>query len=225
MSLFATTAHDLRPVKTDQLRRLPPRRRCASAHPLSVSQPCGPGLCRDAESFPFLFSSQTVTTTHDYSNSPSRTIMTTLSDEPQIIHYLDTTRPMSIDLSLELERQLEAESLPNSPNPPRPQSLDVNVLVNLVTQLRLSLAETTRERDTLAEKFAEAQTREEGMRETLEHVTDKCIRMENELEIASGKQKDSEETITMLRSKLEESRCVGAFELRRSHSLISATFL
>ena len=66
--------------------------------------------------------------------------MTTLSDEPQIIHYLDTTRPMSIDLSLELERQLEAESLPNSPNPPRPQSLDVNVLVNLVTQLRLSLA-------------------------------------------------------------------------------------
>ncbi|KAI1796550.1 hypothetical protein LXA43DRAFT_986003 [Ganoderma leucocontextum] len=129
-----------------------------------------------------------------------------LPDEPQIILNSDTTRPMSIDLSLELERQLEAESLPNSPNPPRPPSLDASVLATIVTHLRQSLAETTKERDTLAEKLAEAQTRDEGMRDTLEHVTDKCIRMENDLEIASNQQKENEETIAMLRSKVEESR-------------------
>ncbi|PIL25056.1 hypothetical protein GSI_12945 [Ganoderma sinense ZZ0214-1] len=126
------------------------------------------------------------------------------SDEPTLTS--DTTRPMSIDLSLELERQLEAESVPNSPNPPRPPSLDATVLATIVTHLRHSLAETTRERDTLAEKLAEAQTREEGMRDTLEHVTDKCIKMENDLEVASNRQKEDEETIAMLRSKLEESR-------------------
>lgn len=115
---------------------------------------------------------------------------------------------MSIDLSLELERQLEAESVPNSPNPPRPQSLDPTVLATIVTHLRQSLAEITKERDTLAEKLAEAQPREEGMRDTLEHVTDKCIRMENDLEVASNRHKEDEETIAMLRSKLEESRCV-----------------
>ncbi|TFK91743.1 hypothetical protein K466DRAFT_482138 [Polyporus arcularius HHB13444] len=126
--------------------------------------------------------------------------------EPQIFLMSDSHRPSSIDLSLELERELDAESLPNSPNPPRPQSLDTNVLASIVTQLRLSLAETTKERDTLAEKLAEAQTREEGMRETLEHVTDKCIRMENDLELAANQRKEDEETIAMLRSKVEESR-------------------
>ncbi|RPD64302.1 hypothetical protein L226DRAFT_544892 [Lentinus tigrinus ALCF2SS1-7] len=127
-------------------------------------------------------------------------------DEPQIILMSDSTRPTSIDLSLELERELDAESLPNSPNPPRPQSLDTNVLASIVTQLRLSLAETTKERDALADKIAEAQTREEGMRETLEHVTEKCIRMENELEVAANQHKEDEETIAMLRTKVEESR-------------------
>ena len=128
--------------------------------------------------------------------------------EPQIILMSDSTRPTSIDLSLELERELEAESLPNSPNPPRPQSLDTHVLASIVTQLRLSLADVTKERDTLVDKLAEAQTRDEGMRETLEHVTEKCIRMENELEVAANQHKEDEETIAMLRSKVEESRCV-----------------
>ncbi|KAI0741485.1 hypothetical protein C8Q80DRAFT_1110982 [Daedaleopsis nitida] len=128
------------------------------------------------------------------------------SDDPQIFVYSDTTRPTSIDLSLELERQLDAESLPNSPNPPRPQSLDTNVLASIVTQLRLSLAEAHKERDALSERLLEAQTREEGMRETLEHVTEKCIRMENDLEIAANQRKEDEETIAMLRTKVEESR-------------------
>ncbi len=143
--------------------------------------------------------------------SPTAIMSATHTDthEPQIFLMSDSHRPSSIDLSLELERELDAESLPNSPNPPRPQSLDTNVLASIVTQLRLSLAETTKERDTLAEKLAEAQTREEGMRETLEHVTDKCIRMENDLELAANQRKEDEETIAMLRSKVEESRCVS----------------
>ena len=140
------------------------------------------------------------------------------ADEPQILLYPDSNRPASIDLSLELERQLEAESLPNSPNPPRPQSLDTHVLASIVTQLRLSLAEATKERDTLAEKLSEAQTREEGLRETLDHVTEKCIRMENDLELAANQRKEDEETIAMLRSKVEESRFVLRliYSLRRS---------
>ena len=117
-------------------------------------------------------------------------------------------RPTSIDFSLELERQLEAESLPNSPNPPRPQSLDVNVLASIVTQLRFDLAEAIRQRDAHAEKLAEAETREQGMRETLDHVADKCLRMENDLEGAADQHKEDEETISMLRTKVEESRCV-----------------
>jgi len=46
-------------------------------------------------------------------------------------------RPHSIDLTLELERQLDNESLPpNSPRNARPQSLDTHVLASIVTQLR-----------------------------------------------------------------------------------------
>ncbi|KAH9935855.1 uncharacterized protein BXZ73DRAFT_76686 [Epithele typhae] len=126
-------------------------------------------------------------------------------DSPQIL-LNDSNRPTSIDFSLELERQLEAESLPSSPNPLRPQSLDVNVLASIVTQLRESLAGTSRERDVLMEKLTEAQTREQGMRETLDHVADKCLQMENDLESATAQHKDDEETIAMLRSKVEESR-------------------
>ncbi|KAI0372772.1 hypothetical protein BV20DRAFT_910826, partial [Pilatotrama ljubarskyi] len=119
----------------------------------------------------------------------------------------DSNRPTSIDLTLELERELDNESLPpNSPNPPRPQSLDTNVLASIVTQLRLSLAEVTKERDTLADQLAEAQTREQGLKEALEHVTEKCIRFETDLETATNQRKEDEETISMLRTKVEESR-------------------
>ncbi|EIW58724.1 uncharacterized protein TRAVEDRAFT_168455 [Trametes versicolor FP-101664 SS1] len=118
----------------------------------------------------------------------------------------EPNRPTSIDLTLALERELDNESLPNSPNPPRPQSLDTHVLASIVTQLRLSLAEVTKERDTLSEQLAEAQTREGGLKEALEHVTDKCLRCENELEGAAAKRQEDEETISMLRTKVEESR-------------------
>ncbi|KAI0629183.1 hypothetical protein C8Q77DRAFT_1181436 [Trametes polyzona] len=125
---------------------------------------------------------------------------------PDVAIHPDSNRPTSIDLSLELERELDNESLPNSPNPPRPQSLDTNVLASIVTQLRLSLAEVTKERDTLAEQLAEARTREQGLKEALDHVTDKCICVETALEVAANQRKEDEETISMLRTKVEESR-------------------
>ncbi|KAI0349801.1 hypothetical protein OH77DRAFT_1375628, partial [Trametes cingulata] len=119
----------------------------------------------------------------------------------------DSNRPTSIDLTLELERELDNESLPpNSPNPPRPQSLDTHVLASLVTQLRLSVAEITKERDTLEERLAEAEAREQGLKEALDHVTEKCIRFETDLEAAKSQRKEDEETISMLRTKVEESR-------------------
>ena len=93
--------------------------------------------------------------THDYDD-----------DGAQYIAH-DYTRPRrgSIDESLELERQLDMESLPTSPSDPRfainPSSLDPAILASLVTQLRLSGVELEKERDELVVKLNEAFAREE----------------------------------------------------------------
>ncbi len=145
---------------------------------------------------------------HEDSRQLPPAMATTYDGEPEMTLQHESNRPTSIDLSLALERELDNESLPNSPNPPRPQSLDTHVLASIVTQLRLSLAEVTKERDTLKEHLAEAQTREGGLKEALEHVTDKCLHCENELEAAAAKRQEDEETISMLRTKVEESRYV-----------------
>ena len=121
----------------------------------------------------------------------------------------ESHRPSSIDLSLELERQLDAESLPNSPNPQQRQSLDTAVLVSLIGQLRSSLEDRTKERDALSAQLVEARTQEQGMREALEHVAEKCLHLENDLDAAVNQHKEDEETISMLRTKVEESRCAG----------------
>ncbi|KZT70722.1 hypothetical protein DAEQUDRAFT_638640, partial [Daedalea quercina L-15889] len=117
----------------------------------------------------------------------------------------------SIDLSLALERELEDESLPNSPARPetrgvRPQSLDTNVLASIVTQLRISLEGITRERDSLKSQLSETKFREENLKDALESITDKCLRAEAELAAARHKHQEDEEAISMLRQKVEESR-------------------
>lgn len=130
-------------------------------------------------------------------------------DELQFQPERDRNRPSSIDLSLELERQLEAESLPNSPEYNQTnfrQSLDPHVLASIVSQLRLSVAELTKERDELSIKLSKARTNEEGLKETVNHVTEKCLRLETDLTAAQDQHKDDEDAITMLRSKLEDSR-------------------
>ena len=127
-------------------------------------------------------------------------------DFPHESQIVINDRPTSIDLSLELERQLEAESLPSSPNPPRPQSLDVHVLTSLVTQLQHKLSKSNEERDVLVERLTAAEAREQGMRETLDNVANKCLNLETALEEAASQHKEDEETIAMLRTKVEESR-------------------
>ncbi|KAI0788808.1 hypothetical protein C8Q75DRAFT_807550 [Abortiporus biennis] len=124
-------------------------------------------------------------------------------------HHSQSNRPHSIDFSLELERELAIES-PTSPNfPPdksRPQSLDPHVLASLVTQLRSSLAEVTKERDDLATMLAESQSCESSLKDTLHAVSEKSARLETELNNALDKNKDDADAIAMLRSKLEDSR-------------------
>ena len=124
-------------------------------------------------------------------------------------------RPHSIDLSLELEHQLNTESLPNSPAPDRNsfkrQSLDPHVLASIVTQLRISLAEVTKERDDLLQASEEATQKQVILQENLQIVTDRSTRLEEQLSVAQDKHREDEEAITMLRTKVEESRSVHLY--------------
>ncbi|EKM50387.1 uncharacterized protein PHACADRAFT_263669 [Phanerochaete carnosa HHB-10118-sp] len=116
----------------------------------------------------------------------------------------------SIDLSLELERQLDMESLPTSPSDPRfavnPNSLDPSVLASLVTTLRLTLDRTEAERDELKAKLSESQNRELGLKDAFDSVSAKCISLEDELNTAVAKNQDDQDAVVMLRGKLEDSR-------------------
>lgn len=135
------------------------------------------------------------------------------SDDEGVQYVHDYERRNSIDLTLELERQLDMESLPTSPADPRfaisPQSLDPSVLASLVTQLRLSLIEVEKERDELVVKLSEANARESGLKDALDGVTEKCIHLEGELAAVVEKSKDDQDAVVMLRGKLEDSRCVA----------------
>ncbi|KAH9933328.1 uncharacterized protein B0H18DRAFT_983056 [Fomitopsis serialis] len=127
---------------------------------------------------------------------------TWLSSTSTIMSPALSDRPHSIDLSLALERELESESLPNSParvetRGARPQSLDTNVLASIVTQLRMSLEDN---------ELAETKFREENVKDALESVADKCLRTEAQLSAARDKHQEDEEAIAMLRQKVEESR-------------------
>ncbi|KZT09907.1 uncharacterized protein LAESUDRAFT_464734 [Laetiporus sulphureus 93-53] len=128
-------------------------------------------------------------------------------DDPFDHNSLSSPGPQSIDFSLELEHQLESESVPNSPaHDVRPQSLDTHVLASIVTQLRMSLEEVTKERDSLFEQLSEAHVREENTKEALQSVTDKCVKAESDLTAARNQHEQDQEAISMLRQKLEESR-------------------
>lgn len=126
-----------------------------------------------------------------------------------------TARPHSIDLSLELEHQLNTESLPNSPAPDsnsfKRESLDSHVLASIITQLRISLEKVTKERDDLFLACDEATQKQAFLQENLQIVTDRSTKLEEQLSIAYDKHKDDEEAISMLRTKVEESRSVQLY--------------
>ncbi|KAL4063201.1 hypothetical protein V8B97DRAFT_1955639 [Scleroderma yunnanense] len=119
-----------------------------------------------------------------------------------------TRRPYSIDLTLELEHQLDSESLP--PSSPaekgRPQSIDTNVLASIITQLRTSLTDVTRERDNLEKSLAEIRAREGDMKDAVANMSDKCFALQDQLDKANERAKEDENTISVLRGKVEESR-------------------
>jgi chromosome segregation ATPase len=123
-------------------------------------------------------------------------------------HEHDPTRPHSFDLTLELERQLEAESLPTSPAKPegRPQSLDTHVLASLVTSLRIDVAELSKERGELSAALEVAHGREADLSVEVRQLKEAQAERDTELASLRQKMRDDEESIVLLRSKVEESR-------------------
>ncbi|KAJ3828924.1 hypothetical protein F5880DRAFT_1698224 [Lentinula raphanica] len=108
-------------------------------------------------------------------------------------------RLFSINLSLELECQLVMESLP--PTPAHNATSHANS-----APLRRSLSDLSKEKDDLVSLLASAHSREAELEDALQHMTDKATHMEEELMEARWKNKDDEEAISMLRTKVEESR-------------------
>ncbi|KAJ7173814.1 hypothetical protein C8R46DRAFT_1161557 [Mycena filopes] len=137
-------------------------------------------------------------------------------------------RHYSIDLSLELERQLDMESLPPTPAPTAPHQnqqekqerphsnlmhmpdkmpdIDPHVLAHIISQLRHQLADMTRERDDVLALLSTAHTKEAELQDALQHITDKAMGLDEALSDARRKNRDDEEAISMLRTKVEESR-------------------
>lgn len=129
----------------------------------------------------------------------------------------------SIDFSIELERQLDMESLPSTPNnfvqdadtqALSQDSLDPQLHAQVVAQLRDSLTQVTKERDQLKHLLFVAQSQEAGMREAVTEAKEKVRVLGEELSEAQAKNKDDEDSIMMLRSKVEESRYVGTIALQ-----------
>lgn len=122
----------------------------------------------------------------------------------------------SIDLSLELERQLEMESTPVTPardltgavedTEQKHEALDPEILAHLVMQLRHSLSEITKERDELAKLLADSNNKEASLTDALQLMTEKATTTNEELDIARRKNREDEEAIVLLRAKVEESR-------------------
>ncbi|KAI9511528.1 hypothetical protein F5148DRAFT_974997 [Russula earlei] len=120
----------------------------------------------------------------------------------------DPTRPHSFDLTLELEHQLEAESLPTSParHEGRPQSLDTHVLASLVTSLRFNNSELSKERHELSAALEVARRREAELASEVHQLKEAQVETNSELAVLRQKTRDDEESIVLLRSKVEESR-------------------
>jgi hypothetical protein len=132
-------------------------------------------------------------------------IMSIHEHSPQDV--IQPNRPCSIDLSLELERQLDDESLPPTPAPAgRPQSMDQHVLASIVRQLRVTVDEVTKERDELRQQVSKLESDKTGAEDMLSQVSTRCAQMEEELEATKMKMREDEHSITMLRTKVEESR-------------------
>ncbi|KIL65533.1 hypothetical protein M378DRAFT_186398 [Amanita muscaria Koide BX008] len=122
-----------------------------------------------------------------------------------------TSERFSIDLSLELEHQLESMESSSVHNAAadtkeKHESLDPHVLAHIIMQLRHSLTEMTKERDELVKALAAALSKEAELNDGLQLMTDKASNLEEDLAEAKKKVQEGEEAVALLRSKVEESR-------------------
>ncbi|KAJ3560706.1 hypothetical protein NP233_g10662 [Leucocoprinus birnbaumii] len=158
---------------------------------------------------------------HD-AGSPSTGLETPHTEQTMISEQQpagEQKKHFSIDLSLELERQLELEgsSPPATPDAtasshsrshsqPHPDSLDPQILVHIITGLRKTVEDMTKERDDLLKLLENATTKEASLQDTLALMTEKATDYEEELSAAKKQMKEDEEAIILLRNKVEESR-------------------
>ena len=128
----------------------------------------------------------------------------------------------SIDLSLELERQLNMESPIASSSYDNIAHVskvaagsneeqdygkpDPDVLAHIVTHMRKSLVDMTKERDDLVRMLASANSQDANTKDALQLMTEKATSAGEELDFARKKMKEDEEQIVLLRAKVEESR-------------------
>jgi predicted nucleic acid-binding Zn-ribbon protein len=64
----------------------------------------------------------------------------------------------------------------------------------------------TKERDDLLVLLSHANTKEAELQDAIQHITDKAMALDAALSDAKKKNRDDEEAISMLRTKVEESR-------------------
>jgi hypothetical protein len=122
--------------------------------------------------------------------------------------YEQSRRTYSIDLALELEQQLGDDLMSSNAGNrnERPQSLDPHILASLVMHLRHSVEEITKERDQLLVSASNATSQSAEYKDGLQFMTERCSELELQLADAKKKNKDDEDSIAMLRSKVDESR-------------------
>lgn len=119
-------------------------------------------------------------------------------------------RPYSIDAALELEASLDDDEPLSAQSNNRPLSMDTTVLQSLIKSLRESLSRAESQRDEARFQAKEAQeillTERAGFAETMQSLTDRCTRLEDEAITSKLKSDADEQSISVLRSKVEESR-------------------
>lgn len=130
-----------------------------------------------------------------------------MSQSPSEVPDLNPTpNRSSIDLSMELERQLESEAEVQLSKEQR-NSLDPIILAHIVVQLRESIKELEGEKDDLVKQLTESHSRIAEFKETIALLTERCTTLGSDLETAQKKNKDDEEAISMLRSKGKAHVC------------------
>lgn len=108
----------------------------------------------------------------------------------------------SIDLSMELERQLEADPDVQTPLTKQQRlSLDPNVLVHIIMQLRESIDTLNHEKEDLVKQLTESHSRIAEFKDTISLLMERCSSLETDLDASRKKIRDDEEAIVLLRSK------------------------